>query len=156
MFPDIYKIQCSTVFVTFCLWFLSAFAIRYFQHSTRHDEPDPNKEAGAISENQRHRNAIAAERTLLDGHLLLAIGVGWNIFGQGNRTAGDVFSLVTMALLFFMMVMHYAGLTGKTHFLWIPLALSLLGLYLTPLCSASVGLGHYQVVDYLKASPTRG
>lgn len=83
---------------------------------------------------------------MLDGFLLLAVGVALNCFGQGNRTAGDVLSLLVMFSLFFMTVFHYTGHSSITFTLWIVISIALLALYVVPFVTGSMYLGYYNVV----------
>ncbi|KAI9295949.1 hypothetical protein K502DRAFT_364574 [Neoconidiobolus thromboides FSU 785] len=157
MFQHDYIIQFSSVFVVFLLWFISSFALRFFQFNASKPTENTNTteaEAANVSATQhaRFRAAIAAERTLLDGFLLLSVGVIFNCFGQGNRTAGDIFSLIIMFSLFFMTVFHYTGHSSITFALWILISLALLGLYIVPFATNSLYLGYYNVATPIIAT----
>ncbi|KAI9298237.1 hypothetical protein K502DRAFT_362529 [Neoconidiobolus thromboides FSU 785] len=148
MFQPEYIIQTSAVFVVFLLWLFTSFALRFFQfNSTKHEEAaaESNTANPVIIERNNYRASVAAERTLLDGFLLLSIGVIFNIFAQGNRTSGDVFSLIIMFALFFMTIFHFTGHNSFTFGLWILISLALLGLFITPFATRSYWLGFYNV-----------
>ncbi|KAI0241811.1 hypothetical protein L0F63_004664, partial [Massospora cicadina] len=61
----------------------------------------------------------SSDRALFEGFVMLTLGVVLNYIGQGNRTAGDIFSLLILFSVFFVACFHWSGYSFVAHALWL-------------------------------------
>ncbi|KXN73862.1 hypothetical protein CONCODRAFT_3101 [Conidiobolus coronatus NRRL 28638] len=129
MFDHMYLIQGAAVMIVFLTWFLFSLPHNYYQFVGGDVPADP--EAFDPKTEFEYRS-INNHRQLLDGLMLLAIGIIFNILGMGYKTAADVLSLIIAFSLFFLAIFNVLGFMRIARIFWILQSLATLGLFIVP------------------------